>query len=157
VRQYDPGAEGVDHVNAYSKSKLPIGQLLSNYAHTPFLCSDGGFSSMEGYWYWLGVREDHPRRDELRHVHGFRAKQLGRYLREGVRTPAHDFEGRVERGFVAKLRQHPEFIDPWWKYAHLPIVHYYLSIDGVITTPRSHGWLWDHMNTVRRQLFGLKT
>ena len=36
IKQYLPIDEGVTHINIYSKSKLELGKLLSNFAKTPF-------------------------------------------------------------------------------------------------------------------------
>src|ERR1041384_4927148 len=79
---YLPRDDGLTHLNVYSKAKTLLGRLLSNFANTPVdLGVDGCFKSIEGYWYWLGLKESDPLRDMLREAVGGAAKALGRKLR----------------------------------------------------------------------------
>lgn len=57
--KYDPKMDGVTHINIYSKGKTQLGRVASNFAYFPFeIPNDGRFSSVEGYWHWLGLEEN---------------------------------------------------------------------------------------------------
>lgn len=44
--KFHPKTDGVDHINIYSRGRTPLGQALSNFAHTPFEHpKDGKFAS----------------------------------------------------------------------------------------------------------------
>lgn len=149
-----PEFEGVDHINAYSKSTLEIGRLLSNFAHTPFTLPDQGtFASVEAYWYWLGCN-DHAGRDDLRSLHGAQAKKEGRMMREiaGQRLVP-DFETQIKRALEAKIQQN-ERVRDLLLGTDLPIVHYYATPKGVTQVPRGSQWVWSHLEKIRTDLQG---
>jgi hypothetical protein len=69
-----PSEDGIGHINVYSKAKTKLGRELSNFSFSPFTHpEDGKFNSIEGYWYWLGCKQE-----KLRKVWGYAAKRLGR-------------------------------------------------------------------------------
>ena len=125
---FNPDSDGVNHVNVYSGGKTELGRFLSNFAKTPFVCEDGEFASIEGYWYWLGC--NHPRREELRRSFGFGAKKLGRDLRSpdwGGNTP--DFQGKIKRAIECKLNSYPA-MKALLQHNTLPLKHYYVFGNG---------------------------
>lgn len=119
---FDPKRDGVTHLNVYSRARISLGRFLTNFAHAPFtLPQEGRFASVEAYWYWLsapvGVRE------QLRDLHGWQAKKLGRKLRGKDFPRRPDFEHKIRRAIRAKLQQHPERLDELARCT-LPLTHY---------------------------------
>ena len=146
----NPQREGIDHINAYSRSRTELGRLISNFAHTPFvLPTDGPFASIEAYWYWLSVRED--RREQLRPLHGYGAKKRGRLLqgRDWPRDPM--FEPKIKVALVAKVTAHPRIQELLISSGALPIVHYYAEPDG-IRMLQDGLWIWAWYEEVRKVL-----
>lgn len=127
---YRPTNDGVDHINIYSRGRTELGQLLSNFACTPFtLQDDGKFISVEGYWYWLVTGNQH---DRLRRLCGFRAKQIGRELRaivsnvdDGAMTSQPEFQQKIKAALAAKLDQTP-YLKFLMLDSKLPFAHYYV-------------------------------
>lgn len=114
-----PEREGIDHINIYSKSSLPLGQTTSNFAYTPFEHPVyGKFVSMEGFWFYVGTGLKH---EELRTLYGPRAKAFGGNLTKVYRN---DFEALIEEGIELKVQQTPVLQD-MLKENHLPFRHYY--------------------------------
>lgn len=74
-----PENKGIDHINVYSKSRTPLGRMLSNWYSCLLETEDGLFQSVEGYFFWLGL-QDCPERDILRSLSGYKAKQEGTLL-----------------------------------------------------------------------------
>lgn len=136
----DPKHDGISHINIYSKGATELGRLLSNFAHTPVALPDHGyFASIEGYWYWLQTGQHHA---ELRKLHGFRAKQVGRQLRGPVvpgTLPSFEFEERIKIALRCKIEQHPR-IQTLLKESKLPFLHYYVTNGRV--DDRTPGALW---------------
>lgn len=147
---YHPKNEGIDHINTYSKSQLPLGRMLSNFCHAPMTIPDDGyFASMEGYWFWLPTRDE-----SLRALHGIEAKKIGTKLRKlkGVHCP--DFEEKMKFAAQCKLKQNLAILHAL-KASSLPLVHYYSSKrDNKIIVQPEHGadWLWHHYMVLRAML-----
>jgi hypothetical protein len=140
-RMYNPEQEGISHINAYSKSRLELGRMLSNFAHTPFKCVDGSFQSIEGYWYWL---------NELKYVYGFKAKQLGHQLRGNDWSEDVIFQDRIFRACWQKILQNPKFKEKL-RASTLPIVHYY-EYSGRVIVPKEGQWIWSWYKKARAYL-----
>lgn len=115
------GEDGVTHINIYSKGKTELGRKLSNFAYSPFICEHGQFNSIEGYWYWLGNRDE-----KLRHLHGYRAKQYGRQIGRIIEEP--NFELFIKKALIAKVN-HNQWLFDNLKSSSLPFAHYYLFGD----------------------------
>lgn len=145
--QLDPKDDGVTHINIYSQGKTDLGKALSNFSHHPFCHPEHGlFASVEGYWYWL-TRQD----DDLRHLYGFKAKELGRSLPEVKQWHPHQFEGYVCQALDAKLEKHSEIMEQL-KASVLPLEHYYAKYYGDklrVTEPRGGEWLLAHFEKIR--------
>ena len=112
------GRDGVTHINIYSKGETPLGRYLSNWYRAPFECEDGNFESIEGYWYWLGSRDE-----RLRTLSGYQAKYLGRTLPRPYKLE--DFELRIKKAIICKLKAHVYIMEDLRK-STLPFAHYYI-------------------------------
>lgn len=151
-RPYDlhPDMDGITHINIYSKGKTDLGVVLSNFSHHPFCHVEHGlFASVEGYWYWLTRQED-----ELRHVYGFKAKELGRSLPEVKKWHPEQFQNFVCQALDAKLESHPWILEEL-KKSHLPLEHYYARFYGdqlKVTEPGNSEWIIAHFEKVRVSL-----
>lgn len=144
---YTPATEGVDHINAYSRSRTPLGRLLSNFAHTPFtLRDDGPFASVEAYWYWLSAPL--PLRDTLRPLHGFEAKRQGRAIRGHDWPSSPAFRYKVCSALYAKVTQNPD-LARLLAASPLPIVHYYVTAGGQTIYPENGEWMWSYYEAIR--------
>lgn len=136
-----PSTDGIDHINVYSQGKTELGRLLTNFANTPFVCEDGAFTSVEGYWYWLGTREP-----ILRTVHGYKAKQLGKTFTNSVSLDADIFRTKIRKAINAKINAHPH-IKQLLKESTLPLEHYYV-FNGIVKDA-GYKWILEHLNNVR--------
>lgn len=76
MSKINPDEDGITHINVYSKGKTELGQLLSNFAYTPFVHSEyGKFNSIEAFWYYYFTGCKH---DDLKLLYGYKAKEKGR-------------------------------------------------------------------------------
>jgi hypothetical protein len=120
---YHPSNDGITHINLYSKGKTKLGQLLSNFAHTPFISPlYGQFASLEGFWYWLATGQCI---DRLRTLYGYAAKKEGQAY---LRVNCLEFETIICHATEWKLYCHPEIVEAMQK-TNLPFVHYYVFGD----------------------------
>lgn len=146
---WNPCEDGVTHINVYSKGRTEMGRWLSNFAHTPFLHpTDGVFSSIEGYWYWLSCA--HPRREELRAAHGVQAKQLGRLLRGADWPRIPDFQTKIKQAIRLKFTYHPAWLVAFQRTT-LPLAHYYVYSGGIHVVYEGQ-WILDEMDAIRKGL-----
>lgn len=116
----DPKLDGVTHINIYSKGQTKLGRMLSNFAHIPVDLRDGHFESIEGYWYWLGTRDE-----SLRVLYGFTAKQIGRSLKRVASLPEAEFQNKIREALRIKVLSHP-YLEKLLKESELPFEHYYV-------------------------------
>lgn len=147
---YLPINEGVDHLNVYSKSKLPIGRSLSNFHLARFKhTQDGDFLSVEGYWYWLATGS---KRDEFRLLSGVTAKTEGQQrIKKSGRVEVPDFNERVLEAIRCKLRQNRDILKGLTNTT-LPLTHYYWygEIDNpTIVDCSKHQWQIDELVRIR--------
>lgn len=138
-----PETDGITHINVYSKGQTDLGRFLSNWADTPFVCSDGRFRSVEGYWYWLG--NIHSNRDDLRGMHGWEAKSYGRFLQAYPDCKIRDqrFEEKIKWAIQEKLWAYPQFLRALQE-CRLPLDHYYVMV-GQIKRADQHRWVIDYL------------
>lgn len=146
---FEPENDGIDHINIYSKGKTKLGQLLSNFAETPFEYPPfGKFNSVEGFWYWYFSGMKH---DELKVLSGFAAKQTGRsYITDHHEITDTDKEIVLE-AIRCKLRQNKYILDMLVDN-NLPLVHYYCYVDSnggykIIDKPEFN-WIIDEYNRI---------
>jgi len=130
-----PKNDGIDHINIYSQGQTKIGQLLSNFAHTPFRVPlMGTFQSVEGFWYYCLIGKK-----ELKNLVGFEAKQFGkRHLKIKDTVDSR----LLEIAYRAKLRDNLYIIPKLLLMLHskLQIAHYYVY-GGKAVTPKEFQWI----------------
>lgn len=138
---YYPERDGVDHVNVYSKGRTELGQLLTNFADTPFRHPEHGwFRTVEGFWYWLKTGMQY---DQLRDVSGWEAKMLGR---KWPSIEVEHFDEKIKTAIRAKLIQHPNILSMLIDN-ELPLAHYYV-IQGRIKQA-GYEWINEYYTQVR--------
>jgi hypothetical protein len=143
----DPAQDGITHINVYSQGKTWLGRETSNFAHRPMTLSEhGSFASIEGYWYWLG-RQD----DQLRHLYGFKAKELGRSLPIIKKWHPEKFNEFICAALTAKLEGHPDIMQALVQ-STLPLTHYYAKYYGdklVVKEPSGSDFILAHLESIR--------
>jgi hypothetical protein len=152
----DPSDDGLTHINVYGKAKTRLGAMLSNFAKTPFDLRIGGevhrFESVEGWWYWRYVRDD-----ELKVLYGYRAKELGRRLRDepGQELFATEPPTREELRdvYLAKVMCNPDLRKRLVE-STLPFDHYYVY--GGKRRDTDWQWTGTLWNEVREIIRGVK-
>ena len=140
-----PEEDGITHINCYSKSKTILGRQLSNFELCRFTCEDGQFSSIEGYWYWLGT--DHVEKDRLRAVYGWQAKALGKDLKGPDYPKVIDFQKKIKAAIECKLAAHPS-LKANLLASDLPLTHYYMFGTFAKRDERSD-WVWEYYERYR--------
>lgn len=141
-------ADGITHINIYSKGKTSLGRALSNFAETPIPTVDGQFASIEAYWYWLGTSD--PDKELLRNTAGARAKELGRKLQALDWQDSSLFKLKIYNAMLTKLVLHDTILSDF-KKNQLPFRHYY-SFGGNIVEPAEGKWIIDMWEFLRKQL-----
>ena len=139
------GEDGVTHINVYSKGKTSLGRWLSNFYHSPIVLEDDGrFDSIEGYWYWITVRDD-----RLRNVAGFNAKKLGKELTEESSKDCEGFEDKIKKALDVKMKTYldksKELCD-----SDLPLCHYYEYSEKRLDA--GYEWIIEHIEYRRQML-----
>lgn len=130
-----PEEDGITHINAHPTSKIELGKLLSQWAHTPFIHPFyGPFTSIEGFWYWLrsSVRDD-----KLRYLSGKHAKGYGKVLPKNFYP---EFWEDIHAAVWQKIIQNTN-ISQMLLDTTLPIRQYYvedraIENGGVVVTKR---------------------
>lgn len=143
-------ADGVDHINIYSKGATELGRSLSNFSAHGINTIDGYFASLEGYWYWLGVDAANPRREDLRDATLWRAKELGRELRGADWGDTGQFKLRIVAAMVNKLLLHPSIYEQF-AASVLPFDHYYVYGDKKVR-PDNGKWIIETWEYLRKLL-----
>ena len=144
MNKIDPEKDGIDHINIYSKGKTELGRFLTNFAHTPFETSeDGKFASIEGYWYWLSVRDE-----KLRDLSGFSAKKYGQEAEGLDWLESEEFKTKIKNAIIRKIELYNRTEDV--VYSNLPFDHYY-NFGGKIVKPKEGQWIIDFFNGLRFQ------
>ena len=158
--KYRPISDGIDHINAYSKGRTKIGRKLTNFAHSPFNHHIyGHFESLEGFWYWFITGMQY---NNLRKVHGFTAKELGRVCL-GDSKPIlklkknQSFEDVIIDVTKCKLRQNTDILQMLVETGDLPIFHYYYDYknpdinDAKVEYSASYQWQMDAIMDIRKK------
>ena len=144
----NPKKDGITHINIYSKGETELGRWLSNFTKEYFICDDGEFASVEGYWYWLLT--DHPKKDQLRNLYGYLAKKIGRQLGGKDWSDSEEFKNKIKTAMQIKLFTNRE-MEKQFKYSILPFKHYYVNIHQIIEVPESQ-WILDHWEYLRKTI-----
>ena len=124
---WSPKYEGIDHINIYSKSKLPVGRALSNFFKSKFKHPiHGSFMSVEGFYYWLLSGKKY---DDIRELHGFLAKRYGKSLPIENKIDA-KFKEEIRHAIAYKILQNV-YIQNLLIESSLPFAHYYFYGDAM--------------------------
>lgn len=137
--------DGIDHINIFSKGTTKLGQLLSNFACTPFThWKFGKFDSVEGFWYWLGTRDD-----KLRGLWGYDAKKYGQSIDKKLfkELPTKVFRKYIRQAIAAKINQN-HLLKQLLIDSVLPFDHYYLY-GGIKTALPQYKWIVDWIEQQR--------
>jgi hypothetical protein len=141
----DPELDGIDHINIYSQSKTELGRFLSNFAYSPFdHPEDGNFVSVEGYWYWLGCKND-----QLRTLYGAMAKKIGREYDAPDYIEDSEFKRKIKIAILIKIKN-SNFLN-MFKESTLPFLHYY-NYKGKIVVPKEGVWVIEYIENLRKFL-----
>lgn len=144
---YDHREDGLTHINVYSKANSLLGRSLSNFALSPFEVPEHGkFMSVEGYWYWLGTKDD-----KLRHLYGAKAKQYGEGLKDIIRHTYEDreFQALIRMAIAAKL-DHNAALTEALRKSKLPFDHYYVY--GNKKVDAGYDWIIEWLTYCRAYL-----
>jgi len=148
----NPELDGITHINIYSKAKTELGRLLSNFAYSPMKVADGEFASVEAYWYWLNC--SNPKRDDLKPLFGFQAKNLGRELKAKDYPAAEklelEFKPKIHQALIEKTRAN-EKLRGLLLESTLPFCHYYVYGNKVLVE-NSARWLIQMWDQIRNEL-----
>jgi len=131
---YDPMMDGQNHINIYSKAVTELGRYLTNFAASPILTVDGQFMAIEGYWYWLGTRND-----TLRTLYGFKAKQFGKPLPRMVHLTEAEFQFKIREACWIKIHSNTKYLD-LFTASTAPFAHYYV-FGGTKVHDAGYKWL----------------
>jgi hypothetical protein len=141
-----PSKDGITHINVYSQGRTALGRFLSNWTHAEIITIDGKFQSVEGYWYWLGKRDD-----RLRDMHGYEAKKFGKSLKEVTTLDPIEFKTRIKKAINYKIT-HSKFLKEFTS-STLPFDHYYVFND--IAKNAGFRWIIEHLEKIRVKLNAL--
>jgi hypothetical protein len=154
--------DGIDHLNIYSNAKTELGQLLSNFAATPFIYNGWSFSSVESAWYVYRIQQRCSKYNDIAEItedlytlsktSGYRAKELGKelikkYLAEDTKAPS---EKVLKQLYLCKLDYNPYITEMLMKN-DLPFTHYYV-FGNKITEATNYLWTVELWNVVKQEL-----
>lgn len=149
---YIPIADGITHINVYSKGKTKLGRALTNFSNLGFVHPEHGkFASVEGFWYWLGTGKIH---DQLRVLYGYEAKEVGKKL---PKVDVCNFEQEIKAAIFYKVEQNPGLWNAL-KESELPFSHYYFygtPLNCKIIANDDAKWFIDYLELVRLHTKGL--
>jgi len=146
---WHPSTEGIDHINIYSKSAVPLGRALSNFAHYKFKHETYGiFHSVEGFYYWLLTGKKH---DELKELWGIEAKNVGMSFPK-VHKLNDSFKQEVQLAIGLKIMQN-HYIKDLLMHSTLVFAHYYyfgeIKYCKVVDRYKQHKYMVDACEQVR--------
>ncbi len=139
--------DGVRHINCWSKARTALGQLLSNFANTPFHHPQhGAFASVEGFWYWCATGMKHT---QLRRLYGASAKSYGSKLPR-VEMDEETFRDLIRSAIRCKLEQNSKLRDLFIE-STLPFEHYFVygPKSEIIVQKDKHRWQMEYLEQLR--------
>ncbi|ALS22150.1 hypothetical protein [Paenibacillus naphthalenovorans] len=121
--------------------------MLSNFYRFDIATKDGNFSSVEGYWYWLGI-EDCKEKEVLRNLSGYSAKKTGTELKKKYKE-RHDeeFQNKILKAIWYKVKRNVGMFDS--KIAVLPLEHYYNFGGKVVDVKGKYIWMFEGIEKMR--------
>lgn len=141
--------DGSDHLNVYSRGHTWLGRALSNFYEQEIETPDGKFLSVEGYWYWLGATE-HPKRDRLRGLSGFAAKEFGRKILSFPPSDSKEFRRKIRAAIWNKIESNSRLMEEL-RECQLPLRHYY-DFKGKVVVPSKGVWVLRFLERCRDHL-----
>lgn len=157
--------DGETHINIYSKGSTELGRFLSNFTRRPVVTKYGTFQSLEGLYHFrrasdalynseVGTTKHYARLDELRHVSGAIAQEVGRkiradFQRDGLRYS--DLDEEFFSDFREALRAKIAGSDyaKAFDESTLPFTHYYIIKGGGIYHHPRFDWLSTMLEEIR--------
>ena len=146
---FDPSMDGISHINIYSKGKTQLGRFLTNFSKSPFICEDGVFDSVEGYWYWLGSSKDE-KAEPLRRLTGFEAKKFGRNIGCSDWIEGEEFKRKIIDAITNKIATNIVMMEEFRK-SKLPFVHYYNYKEKIVKVPKAE-WIMEGLESIRKEM-----
>lgn len=150
---WQPKYEGLDHINIYSKSKLPVGRALSNFFHSVFKHPEYGvFHSVEGFYFWLLSGKKF---DDIRTMYGAPAKKYGSKLPVKIKIDK-KFKIEIQKAIFYKISQN-EYIQDLLISSTLPLAHYYYFGDAmfepkIVDKYKEHSYMVHAIEEIRINL-----
>lgn len=142
--------DGFDHINIYSKANTDIGRMLSNFYKYPIKTKDGDFLSVEGYWYWMSIK-DCNEKEMLRSCYGYNAKKVGKELLLNKKSRRDDnFENKILNAIQYKFINNNYLLTP--KYYDLPLEHYYNFGGKLLDVRDKYEWMIDGIDVIRKYI-----
>jgi hypothetical protein len=139
-----PNGDGIDHINVYSQGKTLLGRFLSNWTQCDLdMDEDGNFQSVEGYWYWLGTKDD-----RFRALYGYTAKKLGKEVPKTIHLPTEKFQERIKLAIRRKIVSVGSAYEDF-KRSVLPFTHYYVY--GGVVKEAGYVWITDFLEELRKE------
>lgn len=139
-----PEEDGITHINIYSKGQTQLGRMLSNFYPCYVETDHGIFNSVEGYWYWLGCRDDY-----LRELSGYEAKKFGSEQPIKNKLPEDQFQEHIKRAITKKIIHNNRIRKPF-VLSILPFKHYYVYGDKVVDA--GYKWIVKHISDLRDKM-----
>lgn len=138
--------DGVDHINAYSKSKCELGRMLSNFYPIDVVIDGINFKSLEAYWYFLLTNDM-----SITQLSGNEAKQHGKQLVEklGREVIDDEFKSKFTQALRLKITSDLRLLEAL-KSTTVPITHYYVTESGK-RLETGHTWLTDAIMLIRSE------
>lgn len=142
--------DGVKYINIYSQSKTELGRRLSNFFPCRITLERKTFYSVEAYWYWLAC-QDHPDRDKLCKLSGWKAKSEGRELLKTVSNTEWDVSKlKIIRAIRKKIINDNQLLN-MLKESNLPFTHHYVYCDKIIKV-KNCDWMINYIDKFRSKL-----
>jgi len=143
-----PRYDGKTHINMYTRGQTDLGRLLSNIITPDDLpvieTPHGKFATIEGYWHWLGHRDE-----RLRTLSGWDAKAWVRGRKRPYNMPFSEFYDFMKQAITYKITHSPT-LRTLLKDSTLPFTNYYVSGNRVIDPGAD--WLCQIVEDVRDSL-----
>lgn len=141
--------DGVDHINVDNNhGKTELGRMLANFPRTPFTHPEyGPFASIEGFWHWIRAKEPS---DDIRGLHGNRARAFGRKQNNGVYVD--NFKEEIIKAIYYKVIQNNNIFELLVQ-STLPFKYYYIfGPHNLEISPDYANWLCDGIEQVREHV-----
>ena len=118
-------------LNIWSQSDEEIGRLMSHFAHTPFVLDGVAFGSVEAFYTWLLIVDNHQKRARVAPMWGARAKHacpkkrpdFFEYHGRKIKRNSDEHVELIMRANRAKLEAHPDIARAFVETLPRPVTH----------------------------------